>query len=291
MRLATGASEIAKRVRTVQGTGQRFLNLHRLSRQGDGTAQAIGRSLRSVLRPAFTPEEQAWIDRLERLRAELNASTKQIIRMDYGAGNPCSPRTAEAMRQGVEVTDTLAHLSRAVSKPPFWCTVLFQLIRTLRPKSCIEMGTAVGISTAYQAAALKLNGEGTLTTLEGAGTLAEIARTNLGQLGLDTVEIVVGRFQDTLADVLRRQQPVDYVFVDGHHDGPATVAYFEQLVPSLTGTAVLVFDDITWSAGMTRAWRTIAGDRRLGVAVDLGPVGVCAVGTPSRRTQVRIPLA
>ena len=89
------------------------------------------------------------------------------------------------------------------------------------------MGTAVGISAAYQAAALALNGRGTFTTLEGAEPLADI-----------------GRFEDTLDAVLERRRPVDYVFVDGRHDRQATLAYFEQTIPFLAETAFLIFDDI-----------------------------------------------
>ena len=92
----------------------------------------------------------------------------------------------------------------------------------MRPGSCLEMGTAVGVSTAYQAAALRLNRHGSFVTIEGATSLADIARSNFQQLGLDTVEVVVGRFQDTLTEVLTSRQPVDYVFVDGHHDEQAT---------------------------------------------------------------------
>ena len=106
------------------------------------------------------------------------------------------------------------------------------------------MGAAVGISAAYQAAALALNGRGTFTTLEGAEPLADIARDNLRRLGLGMVQVVVGRFEDTLDAVLERRRPVDYVFVDGRHDRQATLAYFEQTSPFLAETAFLIFDDI-----------------------------------------------
>jgi predicted O-methyltransferase YrrM len=153
------------------------------------------------------------------------------------------------------------------------------------------MGTAVGISAAYQAAALRLNGGGRFATLEGAPTLAEIARANLGELGLDTVDVVVGRFGATLPSVLAARRPLDYVFVDGHHDGEATVAYFEQLLPHLAPRAYLVFDDVAWSDGMRRAWERIALDPRVSMVVDLGAIGVAVVDAarPAPR-RYRIPL-
>jgi predicted O-methyltransferase YrrM len=195
------------------------------------------------------------------------------------------------MLAGVEIVDTLGHLSQAVSKPPFWCNLLFRLLRTMGPERCIEMGTAVGVSGAYQATALKLNGHGKLVTLEGAQPIAEIARSNFQRLGLDSAEIVVGRFDETLPKVLAETQPVDYIFIDGHHDEKATLAYFEQILPFLAESALLAFDDITWSDGMARAWKTIAGDRRVGVAVDLGPMGLCVVDKSiSRRDYVTVTL-
>jgi predicted O-methyltransferase YrrM len=89
--------------------------------------------------------------------------------------------------------------------------------------------------------------------------------------------VVPGRFQDTLADVAREQAPVDFAFIDGHHDEHATVAYFRQILPHLGRSAVLVFDDISWSPGMERAWKTVTADERVGLAVDLSAIGICLV--------------
>lgn len=268
---------VNKAVRKFARLAERSWNLYNLSREGNRISDAITYSVRAASKRALTPEEQSWIDRIEHLRTQMNVSTKQITRTDYGAGNPDSNWAQEEMRAGIEVPDTLGHVSQVTSKPPFWCLLLFKLIRTMRAGSCLEMGTSVGISAAYQAAALKLNRHGSLVTLEGAASLADIARNNFQQLDLDTVEVVVGSFQTTLTDVLTNLQPVDYIFVDGHHDEQATRAYFEQILPYLADQALLVFDDITWSEGMKRAWNTLAKDQRVAVAVDLGPVGLCVI--------------
>ena len=48
-----------------------------------------------------------------------------------------------------------------------------------------------------------------------------------------------------------------YAFIDVHHDDKATVACFKQILPYIADEAVIVFDDISWSDGMKRAWKKI----------------------------------
>lgn len=270
---------------------QREWSLFRMSRDSNRAVRAVAYGIRSTLINSVSSEETEWINRIERLRAEMNASTEPIVLRDYGAGQPGSNRTQEEMRDGVAVTGELGRISQIAAKPAMWCLLLLRLVRTMRPNSCIEMGTSVGLSAAYQAAALKLNGHGHLSTLEGANPLAEIARKNLRQLGLETVDVVVGRFQDSLSEILERGRPVDYVFIDGHHDEQATLGYFEQILPSLASTALLVFDDIRWSDGMFSAWSHISGDPRVAATVDLGPVGLCLIdGSMKGHKHFSLPL-
>ena len=284
MLLARALDKAKRRVARARG-------LQALEADGSDAARVIARAIVVARDDALAADERAWVDRIEALRARLNASTREITRIDFGAGGPDSGRDQRTMRDGVPVAETLGDVARNASKSPFWCRVLFGLVRGARPQSGIEMGTAVGISAAYQAAALRLNGGGRFATLEGAPTLAEIARANLGELGLDTVDVVVGRFGDTLPSVLAARRPLEYVFVDGHHDGEATVVYFEQLLPHLAPRAFLVFDDVAWSDGMRRAWERIAHDPRVSMAVDLGAIGVAVVDAAGPAPRLyRIPL-
>lgn len=216
---------------------------------------AVEAAVRATTLQQAAPDEWAWMERVERARAELEASSEATDR----SGRPT----------------TVGEITRNASKKPLWASLLFRLVRRLGPANCIEMGTCVGISGAYQAAALEMNGAGRLVTLEGHELLARIARGTFARLGLAQAEVRAGLFEDTLEQALADLDPVDYVFIDGHHQEAPTLAYFGQVLPHISSCATLVFDDIGWSEGMQRAWARLLADERVTVAVDLRTVGVC----------------
>ena len=79
---------------------------------------------------------------------------------------------------------------------------LFNLVRALRPTQCLELGTCVGISAAYIAAAIDLNESGRLTTMEGGKDLARVASINFTRMNLGNVTLVSGSFQEMVPEVL-----------------------------------------------------------------------------------------
>jgi hypothetical protein len=68
------------------------------------------------------------------------------------------------------------------------------------------------------------------------------------------VKVAVGPFHLTIQGALAAASPVDFMFVDGHHDQRATLRYFEMALNYLADDSLAVFDDINWSDGMDRAW-------------------------------------
>jgi predicted O-methyltransferase YrrM len=253
--------------------------LWRLRSSTDLGERRLRAAIRGVVFGRITAEERDWIEAIEVLRRRVLRSSANVEIDDYGAGSPATRPSAEMMQRGRLLRRSVDDICRTASVPPVWGLLLFKLVRTFKPRECIELGTSLGISTAYQAAALEVNGEGRLITLEGARGLAATARDNLCALGLEhRVTSVVGRFQDRLQPLLESEQKVDYAFVDGHHDEQATCQYFEQLVSAARTPAVLVFDDITWSPGMRRAWSVIVADSRTHFTLAVGQMGVCLAG-------------
>jgi predicted O-methyltransferase YrrM len=250
----------------------------------------LGRAIDAALRSQRTPDEAALWDRIETLRSQAMRSQEPVEQIDFGAGKANETLSMDAMAAGRKRDRTVAQMTGA-SKSPFWAGVLFRLVRSLRRENALELGTCLGVSAAYQAGAMELNGKGALTSLEGAPALADISRRHLDGLGLGgRVAIVRGRFSDTLPAVLRDRGPFDFVFIDGHHDGNATRAYCDQIQPHLAPGAVVVFDDIDWSDSMKRAWGQLAADPRFGVTVDLGRLGVAQLATPGGAPPTRVRL-
>ncbi len=222
----------------------------------------------------LAPAERWWVDRIEQRRAELLTNSSELTYRDFGAGDPEAPRSGRQLHEGVVSDRRVCDLARA-SVPEEWGLVLFALVRRFEPGKVIELGSALGISGAYQAAALSLNVRGHMYTLEGCPEMARRARQTLEAIDPQRVTVIQGRFQDTLDGVLDRMQQVDFAFVDGHHDEHATLDYWGRISRRLTLRSVVVFDDIDWSTGMRRAWKAIRVSERVSCSIDLGKLGCC----------------
>lgn len=244
----------------------------------------IANAIDDTFNDNLSSEEKKWVDRIEELRSVLSADSTEITFTDYGAGSPKLNRTEKEMYDGVVITTTVSNVCKS-SKPRFWALVLFKLIREFKPTTSIELGTCLGISAAYQAAAYKINNKGGITTMEGADSLASLSEKNLRKLGLDNVIVICGKFQDTLDRVLSENKPIDYAFIDGHHDEKATISYFESFIPNLSNKAIIVFDDISWSSGMRQAWNRIIENKNVKFWVDLQIMGICLLDSDMEKRQ------
>ena len=236
------------------------------SRRPGRTADAVAAALRDTALRRMPAEERAWVARIEAGRSEL-----PTLIADAG-----SPERAYAERLA-EATEA----ARWMSLPPVWGGFLMRLVRELAPTSCLELGTGFGLSAAYQAAALELNSDGRIVTLD-QDALTEIAGPRLAALGLgDRVELIGGMIEDTLATALEHAAPIDYALLDADHTEEGTLGAFDAIAPHLADEAVVVLDDINWTDGMRRAWSAI--ERREGVAtVGLRRVGLAVVSARGR---------
>ena len=149
-------------------------------------------------------------------------------------------------------------------------TILFKLAHFIKPKVVLELGTSLGFSTMYLASGTT----GQIHTIEADKTLLELSKQNFKQLKLKNIESYQGTFNDVLPTILKPGTLIDIAFIDGHHDREATLNYFKQIVPFMSKSGVLIFDDIHWSKGMTEAWKDICQSNEVTVSIDLFNMGL-----------------
>jgi predicted O-methyltransferase YrrM len=233
----------------------------RLRRSNDPGAPALARAVQAITGRGIEPAEADWIERIEAARAEFALRPGRI------AGLAPSPGESRSFPP--------AHLANVSSIHRPWGAFLMRLVRELRPQSCVELGAAIGISASYQGAGLELNGTGVLRSIEGSPNLAAEARATLSGLGLERVQVIEGRLDDVLDDVMAGAAPVDLVFLDAAKGKEGNLALAEGVLPHLAPRATLVMDDVHWSRQMNRAWRQLRSHPRIALSADLWRLGVC----------------
>jgi predicted O-methyltransferase YrrM len=200
---------------------------------------------------------------IEQRRTALLANTRTIAVHDFGAGSHTGAGPQRPVRD----------IARSAAKPPPLGQLLFRLVNQFQPRTVLELGTSLGLTTAYLAAPVSRTGR--VITFEGCPATAAVARETFADLHLQNVELREGNLDDTLAPALAALPgPIDFAFFDGNHRYEPTIRYFEQCLASRADHSVFVFDDIHWSAEMDRAWDTIKAHPEVTLTIDLFFMGL-----------------
>ena len=193
----------------------------------------------------------------------LEEVTRLITIADYGAGSKVN-----ASRQR-----TIGDIARNSQKTARFGRLLFRLIRRFEAKNIVDLGTSLGMTTAYLGEATKAH-KGQVLTFEGCPETAAVARQNFNRLNLHNISVVVGNLDETLAPAITALPPIDLVFFDANHRYEPTVRYFETCLANIHNDTVFVFDDIHWSEEMEQAWAYIKQHTAVTLTVDLFWVGL-----------------
>jgi predicted O-methyltransferase YrrM len=240
----------------------------------DPASRAAARALGATALGLGGGGTSGWIDRIEERREEL-ASERTAVAPDF---DPAAGGVTGSWFAGIEGPVPIWGIARMFSIPPAWGAFLLRLIRVLAPSSCLELGTGLGLSAAYQAAALELNGAGSLVTLEGADAWAAVAEQGLDGLGLaGRARVERGSIDDVLPPLAADLAPIDYAFLDADHSEEATVKHFEIVEPHLASGGIVLLDDVTHSDDMRRAWSSIGRSGRASSRTALGRMGLVAI--------------
>ncbi len=196
---------------------------------------------------------------IEERRARLVRDKRKIRIKDLGAGSHNGKK---------RMIKQIARQSAISAK---YGELLFKLVDQFGARTIFELGTSIGLSTAYLAAA---NSKSKVFTFEGCPKTADIAKETLVGLNLHNVNLHVGSFESLVPAELSKNPQVDLVFFDGNHTYKATKQYFEWFLQKKTPDSIFVFDDIHWSPGMLKAWKEIKSHSEVVLTMDLFFIGI-----------------
>lgn len=165
---------------------------------------------------------------------------------------------------GVEKRQTIGDIARKSAKNHRLGKLLGHSVNYFKPAKALELGTSLGISAAYQQA---LHPPALFHTIEANRLLSPVSAELWRELN-GSIELMEGYFEEILPDLLQKHN-YDWIFIDGNHQYAATLRYFELLKKHTSRQAVLVFDDIHWSADMESAWKEIIADPEVTISLDL----------------------
>ena len=199
-----------------------------------------------VLKPA----QLIHLPLIEAQRQSLLASKEHISFIDYG-------------KQGLVSQKSIATMAKNALKPKKYACVLASAARYYQANRSLELGTSLGITSAYLASGPSTS----LVTMEGDPQVAARAKQVWEELGLHNITSVIGNFDNTLAELGDTQ--FDIIYIDGNHHYEPTLRYFEQLQSNATAHTLFIFDDIHYSPAMEQAWQHIKASDKCGVSIDL----------------------
>ena len=115
---------------------------------------------------------------IERRREQLKACSDELEMLDFGSGGS---------KEGLSVRRKVSDIAKHHLESPQIAQALFRLVRFMgenekRPLQILELGTSLGVTTAYMAS---VDSRNRVVTLEGSEAVLKIAQANWRTLRLE----------------------------------------------------------------------------------------------------------
>lgn len=194
-------------------------------------------------------------------RNSLLKSKKTLDLAGHGAG---SRITKSAVR-------SVSSIARSSSVSHKQGLLLYRLVKWYQAEQILELGTGIGISTAYLASG---SAEAELISVEGDPAKSALAREELNKAGMKHVKFRNEAFSSCLPELIGKLASGSIVFIDGDHSYEPTVNTVQAILDRGLDETIIVLDDIYWSDEMEKAWRLLCEDERISLSVDLFYMGI-----------------
>lgn len=149
--------------------------------------------------------------------------------------------------------------------------LLFRLANYFQPTYTVELGTNLGVSSAWLM--LGCNTQ-KLYTIEAVPLLLQKAHLMWHSIEAGPINAKEGNADEVLPELLSTLPHVDMAYIDANHLYHPTMKYFELLLTKCHENSLLIFDDIHWSQAMHQAWKDIQQHPDVTLTIDLFRLGL-----------------
>lgn len=206
----------------------------------------------------------AVFEGIEKGRKEFIAAKTIIQFEDFGAGGD-----KEGGRNKEVLVSAIAKRSLKQAK---YARFLYRLIQFTKSETIVELGTSLGITTLYLAAAAEPNGK--VFTVEADKNVKKMAEENWNRsVGMNSIvgfSFDLNEKWKLLASSLGK---IDFLFIDANHREEAMIRYALEAMPYLHERSVMVFDDIHWSEDTLEAWNILKRRKEVTLSFDIYQMG------------------
>lgn len=209
---------------------------------------------------------------LQNTRNQLLKNLQTLTINDFGAGSKKMPSNQRSVKQ----------ITRHGIAPKKQAEFLYRLMNFLNPKTIIELGTSVGLTTLYLA---KPNSKTMVYTLEGASELVAFSNELFKEHHCENIKSIQGNFNDTFPPLINQLQRIDVLYIDGNHAYEPTIHYFNLALAKKTEQSVFIIDDINWSTDMQKAWLYIHTHQEVTLSLDFFNFGVVFFRTETKQKE------
>lgn len=211
-------------------------------------------------------------EELKTLRKQLLKNTQVIEVTDFGAGS-------KKLNSNKRLVNQIVKHGIAPQKQ---AEFLYRLLNKFNPKTVVELGTSVGLTTLYLAKALP---KASIYTIEGCPNLFQFSKALFKEKAVNNIQSINGNFNVEFPKLLDKMDSLDFLYIDGNHAYEPTMAYFKQALQKKQTHSIFVFDDINWSEDMQRAWKEICDNKEVTLSLDLFFFGIVFFRTEQKQKE------
>ncbi len=144
-------------------------------------------------------------------------------------------------------------------------------MKCTNPEICIEFGTSLGITSSYLSFGAD---KGKIISIEGDPIIASRAQNIFDVMKIKNIIPINSTFEDFIKKDLKELETVDFIFLDGNHRSGPLLSYYYALQPHLKSNAIIMVDDIYWSADMYSGWKELIAMPEVSHSVDCFQFGL-----------------